>query len=114
MQGNLINRVMEQGGQPKPKVGMGATQCMWSDRHAYTIVTVFSEKHIVVQKDKAIRADKNGMSESQEYTYQADPEGTKYTVTLRKNGKWVTKGEGLKNGTGWMLGERREYYDYSF
>lgn len=114
MQGSLTNRMMEGGGQIVPQVGMGATECCYTDRHAYTIVEVVTDKLIVVQQDKAKRADTNGMSESQKYTYESDPEGRKVEVTLRKNGKWITKGEGLKNGTGWLIGDRREYHDYSF
>lgn len=114
MHGSLTNRMMEGSKQPTPEVGMGVTECCWSDRHAYTIVEVVTDKLIVVQRDKVKRTDQNGMSESQQYSYEADPEGAKVEVTLRKNGKWITKGEGLKNGTGWLIGSRREYHDYSF
>lgn len=118
MFGNLTNRVMEGSKQPVPEVGMGATECMWSDRHAYTIIAVYGKGDkvttITVQRDKAVRTDKNGMSDSQSYTYTPDPDGETKTVTLRKNGKWITKGEPLKNGTGWLIGHRDEHYDYSF
>lgn len=114
MFGNLTNRVMEGSCQPAPEVGMGVTECMWSDRHAYTIVAVISDRQIVVQRDKAVRTDNNGLSESQSYSYERDPDGERKTVTKRKNGKWVTKGDALKGGTGWLIGERNEYYDPSF
>lgn len=112
MQGSLTNRMLERQAVT-PEVGMGVTECMWSDRHAYTIVRVVNAKTIVVRRDKAVRTDKNGISESQTYSYEEDPTGTERTVTLRKNGRWVTKGESM-NGTGWMIGSREEYEDPSF
>jgi hypothetical protein len=119
MFGNLTNRLLEGGNQPVPEVGMGVTECMWSDRHAYTVVEVYKNKkgvvkEIVVQSDRVIRTDTNGISESQNYRYEPDPNGGKKTVTLRKNGRWITQGDPLKGGTGWMIGERCEYYDPSF
>lgn len=94
----------------KPTVGMGATMLMHSDRHAYTIVEVVSDKEVVVQQDNAVRTDKNGLSESQTYEYSPNPQGEKHTVTLRKHGGWVTK----KGHQRWHIGERREYRDPSF
>lgn len=109
MQSGLNNR-----NQPVPEVGIGATECCWSDRHAFTIVAVISDKEIIVQRDKAIRVDNNGESSDQDYKYEPDTEGQKIVVTRRKNGRWVTQKELTKNGTKWRLGERDEYYDYSF
>jgi hypothetical protein len=100
--------------QPEPKVGMGATLVYWTDRHAATIVAVSaSGREITVQRDKAVRTDKNGLSESQDYTYSPDPEGPTYVATRRKNGRYVLKGEPMR-GTGVAIGHRREYYDPSF
>jgi hypothetical protein len=115
MQGSFQNRVMEKSKQPDPVVvGMGVTRCGYSDRHPFTVIEVLSPRRIVVQEDKATRTDKNGMSESQSYDYERDPNGTTYTLTLRKNGRWVTQGESMNGGTGWMVGERLKYHDFSF
>lgn len=63
--GNLINRIMEQT-SALPKVGDAATVCLYSDRHAGTVIEVDEKKQtFVVQRDKATRADKNGMSDAQ-------------------------------------------------
>jgi hypothetical protein len=109
----MLNRIIGNSKPATPVVGMGATRCGHSDRHAYSIVEIKSPRCIIVQRDKATRTDKNGQSESQSYTYEADPEGEKVTLTLRIDGRWREKGEG-KGSAGWLIGERMEYYDYSF
>jgi hypothetical protein len=112
--GSLVNAIMEQSKQDQPVVGMGATRLMYSDRHPYTITKVSADgKTIEVQADTATRTDKNGMSDSQTYTYTANPNGSTDTVTLRKNGGWVTKGQGMVNGQKWAIGYREEFYDFT-
>jgi hypothetical protein len=94
-----------------PEVGMGATIQIGSDSIPATIIQVTSNcKRVVVQEDLATRTDKNGMSESQQYTYQSDPKGTIYIATLRKDGRYRITGGKLPV----TLGIRRKYYDYSF
>lgn len=105
--GSLINHVMTSGGQVQPEVGMGATVCHWSDRHAGTIVKVTATQ-IHVQGDKAVRIDKNGMSESQQYEYHRNPEAPISVFRKTKRG-WRNK-----SGAGLLIGSREEYYDYSF
>ena len=112
--GNLINRIQEQCQMPEPEVGMGATELCYSDRHACTIIEVISPTRIVVQEDKATRTDNNGMSDAQEYAYEPNPNGRRTEVTRRKNGRWIAKGESLKEGTAFALGHRDEHYDFSF
>jgi hypothetical protein len=98
-----------------PTVGDGATMLGWSDRHPYTVIEVSPNgRTVVVQEDFAVRTDNYGMSDCQSYEYSRNPDGRTSTVTLRKNGRWVVKGQGLKNGTGFAMGSRRKYYDYSF
>lgn len=68
----------------KPTVGMGATHVMHSDRHAYTVIAVSpTGKRCIVQRDKAIRTDQNGMSDAQSYRFEADPQGALRVITLR-------------------------------
>ena len=73
--GGLINRMQEGAAVTTvPSVGDGATMFLYSDRHAYTVreVTVSpSGKTITIKatRDRAIRKDKNGFSESQEYEF---------------------------------------------
>lgn len=96
-----------------PKVGDGATIHMYSDRHAGTIVEVSKNgKRVVVQRDKATRLDKKGVSEQQDYLYTPDKDGIKRAFSLRKDGQWVECGS--KKGSKLGIGYRREYYDYTF
>ncbi len=114
--GSLTNHLVGTSKQPViPEVGMGATMLCWTDRHAFTIIAVRKGgAEIDVQGDIATRIDSNGFSDAQKYAYTADPNGETHTVTLRKNGVWVTKGHGMKDGQRWWIGVRDEHYDYSF
>lgn len=106
-----------------PVVGDGATVTAWSDRYAGTVVS-FDGKYCSVQCDKATRIDKNGMSDAQEYAYEADPTGYIYTFRQDANGVWraVYKNENGRmvysgkrgDGYGLMIGVRDRYYDFSF
>lgn len=97
----------------KINLGDGATACYWSDRKAGTIVAISKGgRQVTWQQDKATRVDSNGMSEVQDYTYEADPEGTTKVFSLRKNGRWVVQGDS-PNGLRLCEG-RHEYHDYSF
>jgi hypothetical protein len=94
-----------------PSVGMGATIQYWSDRKAGTIIRVdYNGRRLVIQLDKPIRIDQNGMSECQEYEYHRNPEGTIYIATLRKDGGYRVS----KTKMSVALDVRDEYYDYSF
>lgn len=98
---------------PKPNftIGDGATLVMWTDRHACTIIDIRKNgRVIVIQEDTAIRTDKNGMSESQGYTFERNPEGRTWEATLRKDGTYKVKG----SQTGVLVGRRSHYHDYSF
>ncbi|MBV8068279.1 MAG: hypothetical protein JO270_00140 [Acidobacteriaceae bacterium] len=101
--------------QPTPEVGMGATIAYWCDRHAGTIVHVSaSKREIWVQRDRAVRTDNNGLSESQTYEFSIDNSGPIYVATLRKNGRYVLKGESMKNGTRVSVGHRSEFENPSY
>lgn len=103
-------------GSEAPEIGKGATIWYYSDSHATTIIAVSkSGREITVQEDKAIRTDKNGMSDSQSYTYEPNPNGRVSRFSLRKNGKWIPVGESMVSyGTSLTIGIRHEYYDYGF
>ena len=102
----------------EPEVGMGATVLYWTDRSAATIMKVSdNKKSIWISHDKAIRVDKNGMSDAQEYTYETlnvDNPDLWEEYTLRKNGKYYKKGDTIRSCPSLLIGSRREYYDYSF
>lgn len=154
MFGSLANRMYEGKQFGELHVGMGATEMCYSDRHAYTVQKVISDKRVVVTRDKVKRIDKNGASDCQSYEYESVPlfegeakltctnlfiaanrdniigdcpnancdggcDGCKFykkrkptngiTLALCKHG-WKRVG----TDDYFMLGEREEYYDYSF
>jgi len=96
------------------KVNDGATLCLWSDRHAGTIIEVSENgKTLKWQRDFSVRADHNGMSDQQSYTYVRNDSSPVLIFTLRKDGHWYQKGQ--KMGTAVLsVGHRSEYYDFSF
>ncbi len=105
--GSLCNHLLSGTvGEPTPKVGMGATILMWTDRHAATIVKV-TPTQIHVRRDKATRVDKNGLSECQEYIYEEDSAADVEIFRKTKRG-WRRSGVALR------IGDRREYHDFSF
>lgn len=105
--GSLNNRLMEGSKQAEPKVGMGATITLYTDRKAGTIVRV-TKTQVHVQLDTAIRTDKNGMSESQEYRYERNPEAL---IEIFRKTKRGYRG---KYNAGLLIGHRDAYHDYSF
>lgn len=112
--GSMTNLLYAQGGHPEPEVGMGATILLFSDRHAATIVEVSDDKRsITVQRDWAHRTDKGGFSETQEYRYEFCPANPCQEFTLRANGRYVLKGENLRQGRTLLIGKRDEYYDFT-
>jgi hypothetical protein len=119
--GSLINHIYSRVANPEPVVGMGVTICMWSDRHAATIVGIEKDM-LIVCEDDVKRTDTNGISESQEYEYTTNPNNSKTYWKKDKKGKYceyyVNRETNRFNkcGTGSHLGigYREEYYDFSF
>lgn len=105
--GSLMNHVYTTSLQQSPEIGMGATMCAWTDRHAATIVKV-TPCQVHVQQDIAKRVDENGMSECQRYEYQPNPQAPVIVFRKTKRGWRSACGYGL------IIGVRREYYDFSF
>lgn len=113
--GELVHVTGGPGGpkmiEPAPRVGLGCTIYYASDRHACTIEYVSPEGRVInVREDKATRADGGGMSESQSYTYEPDPEGRVHTFHRNGRGTYGDRQSGLRLG----LGIRDSYHDYSF
>ena len=119
--GSLHNRLMEASKQPVPVIGMEATITSYSDRHAGTVINV-GPKMVVIQEDKSIRTDTNGMSDCQSYRYERDSEGRLVTFRQDRSGHWrevkfnseSRRYRFVDGGCGLVLGNRDSYYDYSF
>ncbi len=97
-----------------PHVGDGATFGCGSDRYPYTVIEVRRDgRELVLQADDYKRTDSNGFSESQEYEYTPNTNGGLVVVTLRKDGRYIQKGDSLK-GMGYSIGHRAAYSDPCF
>ena len=94
-----------------PETGMGVTRTFWSDRKAYTISRVSaSGKTFWMKEDKVTRVDKNGWSESQEYSYEPDSDSPEIRVGLTSKG-WRVGGQ---RGERVTVGVRNYFYDFAF
>jgi hypothetical protein len=98
-----------------PEIGMGVTKPSGSDRYPYTVIEIIADKKIVVQEDKATRTDNRGYyTESQDYSYEPNPNGHTATITKRKNGRWHTLGTRTRGSQSWYLGVRDRHNDPHF
>ncbi len=84
--GGFFNQLMGNN-QTVPKVGEGATHLMYSDRHAYEVISVDEENlSCVIDQYKPKRIDKLGMSDSQIYEYKELYGNPKTLVWRKKKG----------------------------
>lgn len=107
------------------KIGDGVTVNYYSDRKAATIISK-TDKKIEIQFDKQ-EIDPNWKPEmvpggfsaiclnqnDQKWICEPDPNGEKQIFTLRKNGKWILRGNNTNNRTSLSVG-RHPFYDYNF
>ncbi len=109
--GSLVNHLMS-GNPTPPTVGEGATILMWTDRHAYTVTEVSKDgKKVTIRRDKAVRTDGYGMSDAQQYRYEAGDDCDIVKIAYR----WGYWRNATSNGkVNIVFGIRNEYYDYSF
>jgi len=126
--GSLVNyiKTVATKGMPAPQVGMGATLLCYTDRHACTVTKVFEvnkKLYVEVQQDFAVRIDGNGMSECQKYDFKPNPNGSTYTYRwCEKKQRWLkvffnketNRYNLIQNAFGLSIGNRDEYYDFSF
>lgn len=108
--GDVMNRLMENMQPETPQVGMGATELLYSDRHAYTVVEVVNAKVIMVKRDIAT-CDHRHTSDSQKWQYQEDPKAKPIKLKLHKKGYWYQEGD---TTTRFLVGVREEYFDPCF
>lgn len=95
-----------------PEVGMGATEILWSDRRAKTVVEVINFNKIVVRENEVECLDYYAGN------YKILDELSKMPseiFTRRKSGRWVEMGQPDKYGSVYLiLGYRAHYIDPSF
>jgi hypothetical protein len=92
-----------------PKVGLGATLYLGSDRYPFTVVDVKSDKTIVVQEDRATRS-----GPPHPYEYSRNRQAPRIVMTLRKNGYWAPRGYAMSRGEYLVLGHREKYLERSY
>jgi len=111
-----------------PKVGMGATLHLWSDKEPFFIVEVSSNlKRIKVQSAKAELVKGPGdcilggfsaiftNQSQQEWKVTPDPEGRIAEYSLRKSGRWIRTGCQDTGGACFLtIGYAYKFYDYNF
>lgn len=114
--GSVMNHLRSNDPTP-PVVGKGATELMWTDRKAYFVNAVSKDgKTCTIEKARAIRTDKRGMAEAQDYRY----ERTGHEVELRYLwGAWRYKIDEPWANKKWhkmniVFGYMDEYFDFSF
>ena len=95
--GSFINWI-NGNNNSEPKIGEGATELMWSDRHAFEVIEVSQDKmSCTIQRYKTKRSDKNGMSDSQGYIYDELTAEKKHLVWRKKQGGcWCTVSKEVK------------------
>ena len=83
--GSLANYLMGNN-STLPEIGKGATILHYTDRAACEVISISKDgRTVVLEGYNAIRTDKNGMSEEQEYLYKLN--GNRFTIVWR-NGAW--------------------------
>ncbi len=101
-----------------PVVGEGATELFWTDRHAYFVDSVSADgRECVVERAKAVPLH-TGMTDSQAYDYQRDPQARPTTLRFRY-GRWRKALVDADGKVSWSrvdfsFGFMKEYYDFSF
>lgn len=126
--GSLINHLHSRQviGQPMPKVGMGATVLMWTDRCAATIVEVVSKAdgsvdRIAITDDSNTVTKGSGHDGSAEYAFTSNMDGHRTWYRTGADGLWqqtrhnpVTNRWTKAGGAGLRIGARDQYRDPSF
>ncbi len=101
--------------QTKPEVGMGVSFSCWTDRYPGHISYVSpSGKLIRVRTAKHAPGPGHHYYNNPVWIITPDPEGAERVFTLRKNGRWVEKGSGMKGGYRCGLGVASYHHDPSF
>lgn len=98
-----------------PSVGQECYYSCGSDRYPCTVTSINASRKTVVTRDALFtRTDSNGLSESQTYSFQANPNGQEQVWTWRAkggaDGAYVRKGEPLRGGTRLRFGYGYQAY----
>lgn len=100
------------------EVGEGATYstALGGFYRAYTVIaTRRGGKELDVQRDKVTNVTTgNPYADDGEKKYEADPDGAVETITKRKDGSYIEKGQPMERWQSrYYIGYRRDWVDYS-
>lgn len=100
------------------KVGDGATftTALGGFYRAYTVIaTRRGGKELDVQRDKVTNVTTGDpYADNGEKKYEADPDGKIETITKRKDGSYIEKGQPMERWQSrYYIGYRRDWVDYS-
>lgn len=85
----------------------------YSDRHAYQVIRMETEKRMVVRRltPQRVNIGQYVMSDAQDYEFTENPDAPEITLRLHKNGLWYS----TDNCNPFSItAEPHEYFDYSF
>ena len=85
----------------------------YSDRHAYQVIRMETEKRMVVRRmtAKRVNVGKCWMSDAQDYEFTENPDAPEVTLRLHKDGFWYA----TNNCDPFRITkEPHEHFDYSF
>ncbi len=95
--GSLDNRLEENRMYcDEIKVGTGVTEYLYSDTNPYEVTRVINQQHVFIRPMIAIRIDKRGMSDYQEYEYKSDSNAPEIEI-IKRNNVWYRVQEFSKN-----------------
>lgn len=85
----------------------------YTDRHAYQVIRMETEKRMVVRRlnAKRVNVGKHVMSEAQDYEFTENPDAQEITLRLHKDGFWYSAN---RCDPFRITNEPYEYFDYSF
>ena len=106
--GNLTNRLMENTSSTEPKIGMGATELMYSDREPWEIIDIKynrkGEARQLVLRHMSSKAKPGAEFGHQDWIIEPDPNGEVRVIKRKRNGTWGS----------FLIGHVEKYYDWSF
>lgn len=85
----------------------------YSDRHAYQVIRMETEKRMVVRRltPQRVNIGEYVMSDAQDYEFTENPDAPEITLRLHKNGFWYASNN---CNPFHITSEPHEYFDYSF
>ena len=122
--GSVINRLMENSKDPEIVVGMGVTECFWSDREPYEVIAVKDQKHITIRALDHRRAGTSSLDSMYDNDWELFSNEDNIPVEVVKRGKYwyspytYTDAEGKEHTKfirkHFCFGVAEYYYDWSF